>query len=290
MRKINNNNKYCNLCKNKDKDKIEKQIEFMKENAHKIINGIKFKEEKIKKTINDMIINSCNNWENESDEYKTKYELIYITDNEFTLIKDKIKSINNDMIILNDDWKYMYNYICHNQQKYNPVFINIKNNCVVKPYYIKFNCENCGEDFITKDISTHKNRIKILCKNCSFCNRVFKIKIATILGNKIKYNSNYEKRFIDWCSDNNLKIKNGPVIEYIWKDKKHKYYVDFEIIDKNIILEFKDNHIWHQQQTENGKFDQKNKYTNEWCKKNNYIFKIIFPKNLSDIKKQILSL
>ena len=291
LRKLNRNNiKYCGLCKNTIEDKRENHTNYMKINCYRIIKGEKFKKDKKEKTLEDKLLESTQNWENETDDFKDKYNLIYITDDEFIKIKDKIKSVNNDSIILNNNWSYMYNFVCYNQQKFNPVLINKSENTIIKPYYIKFNCENCGEDFITKNLATQKNRIKILCKDCSFCNRIFKVKHITIFGNKIKYNSNYEKRFLTWCEENNIMVKNGPVIDYIWNDKNHKYYLDFEIIDKKILLEFKDNHIWRKQHIESGKFEQKNKYTNIWCKENNYTFHIIFPKNLSEIKKKLLSL
>ena len=276
LRKLNKNNvKYCNLCKNADSD------ETIKEKPKNTLED---------KLLEDKILESIQNWDNETHNYKDKYNLIYMTDDEFIKIKDKIKSVNNDSIILNNNWSYMYNFVCYNQQKFNPVLINKSENTIIKPYNIKFNCENCGEDFITKNLATHKNRIKILCKDCSMCNKIFKVKHVTIFGNKIKYNSNYEKRFLAWCEENNIMVKNGPEINYIWNDKNYKYNPNFEIIDKNILLDFKDNHEWRKQHIESGKFEQKNKYTNIWCKENNYIFYIIFPKNLSEIKKKLLSL
>ena len=148
------------------------------------------------------------------------------------------------------------------------------------------------EKILLQKLATQKNRIKILCKDCSMCNKIFKFKVkhVTIFGNKIKYNSNYEKRFLTWCEENNIMVKNGPEINYIWNNNNYKYNPNFEIIDKNTLLEFKDNHEWRKQHIKSGKFEQKNKYTNIWCKENNYIFYIIFPKNLSEIKKKLLSL
>ena len=279
FKKLSKNNvKYCNLCKNADTDKIS----ITTNTTNTIIN-----------TQEDKILESIQNWNNETDDFKDRYNLVYMTDDEFIKIKDKIKSVNNDSIIINNNWSYMYNFVCYNQQKFNPVLINKSENIIIKPYNIKFNCENCGEYFITKDLISHKNRIKILCKDCSMCNTIFKINQITIFGNKIRYNSNYEKRFLTWCEENNIMVKNGPIINYTWNNKNYNYCPNFEIIDKKILLEFKDNHVWHKQNkqyNETSKFEQKNKYTNIWCKENNYTFHIIFPKNLSEIKKKILSL
>ena len=137
LRKLNKNNvKYCNLCKNAYSDETIK--------------------EKPKNTLEDKVLESIQNWENETHNYKDKYNLIYATDDEFIKIKDKIKSVNNDSIILNNNWSYMYNFVCYNQQKFNPVLINKSENTIIKPYNIKFNCENCGEDFITKISNSEK--------------------------------------------------------------------------------------------------------------------------------------
>lgn len=291
IRKLNKNNvEYCNLCKNNNIDKRQRQSIYMKEHARLIQSGIKIKEERIEKSLDEKIKESDERWKLEDEDFKVKYNSTYITNDEFNNIKEKIKSINNNSIIeLNNDWEYKYNFICNNQTKYNPVLINKEQNIVVKPNYITLCCENCDENFITKELMTLKNKTKILCHECSFCNRTFKIKYIKINGNKIKYNSNYELRFIKWCNENNININNGPIIEYTWNGKHLKYYVDFEIThkDKKYLLEFKDNHIWHKMQVENGKFTQKNVYTIEWCKENNYIFKIVFPRNLSKIKKML---
>jgi len=274
MRKINKSGKYCQNCRNYQEEKILKQTETLR----KTLEEGKLKKEK---TLQDKIDKSLQDWNNEDEEFKEKYNLKYITNEEFECIKHKIISVNNGANILNNDWKYMYNFRINNQTKYNPMIINLKENIVCPIHYVKFECENCGEHFINRDLYIQKNRIKIMCKNCTFCNKTYKVKTLKVFNETVKYNSNYEKRFILWCKEKGIPIKNGPVI----KDGEHKYFVDFQIGD--MVIEFKDNHHYHKKNVLEGKFKAKNDATYEWCKNNNYTFEIVFPTNLNKLKEKI---
>jgi predicted RNA-binding Zn-ribbon protein involved in translation (DUF1610 family) len=278
MRKINKNGKYCQNCLNYQEEKILKQPETLRRTLD---------EGKQKKeiTLQNKIDKSLQYWDNEDEEFKEKYNLKHITNEEFECIKNKIISVNNGANILNNDWKYMYNFRINNQTKYNPMIINLKENIVCPIHYVKFECENCGEHFINRDLYIQKNRIKIMCKNCTFCNKTYKVKTLKVFNETVKYNSNYEKRFILWCKEKGVPIKNGPVIPYRWKDGEHKYFVDFQIGD--MLIEFKDNHHYHIKNVLEGKFKAKNDATYEWCKNNNYTFEIIFPTNLNKLKEKI---
>lgn len=311
LRKLNSDNlQYCDNCKNntiekinaqkitlkntllkklddKDKgdnfdDKVNNKIDDKKNNNSKLIII------KSNKDINTKINESIELWNKQTDEFKNNYNNIYITNDEYIKnIKNKIISINNDSLILNDKWEYYYNFICYNFNKFNPVFINKEENLVIKPNYIKFKCEKCENPFITRYLKVHKNKESLICRSCAFCNATFKIETIKIKDTIIKYNSKYEKNFIDWCSEKNIEIKNGPVLNYKWNDKEYKYYVDFEIPNKKLILEFKDNHQWHRKHLENGKFEAKNKAANDWALKNKYKFEIIYPKNLTELKNKL---
>lgn len=274
MRKINKNG--CHNCRNYQEEKILKQTETLRKTLE---------EGKLKKeiTLQDKIDRTLQDWDNEDEEFKEKYNLKYIINEEFECIKHKIISVNNGANILNEDWKYMYNFRINNQTKYNPMIINLKENIVCPIHYVKFECENCGEHFINRDLYIQKNRIKIMCKNCTFCNKTYKVKTLKVFNETVKYNSNYEKRFILWCKEKGIHIKNGPVIPYRWKDGEHKYFVDFQIGD--MVIEFKDNHC--KKNVLEGKFKAKNDATYEWCKNNNYTFEIVFPTNLNKLKEKI---
>ena len=43
-----------------------------------------------------------------------------------------------------------------------------------------------------------------------------------------------------------------------------------------MLIEIKDNHIWHKRQVESGKWDAKESSAKKWCKDNNYEYYLIF--------------
>jgi hypothetical protein len=103
----------------------------------------------------------------------------------------------------------------------------------------------------------------------------------------IMYQSKLELKFIEWCANNNIIVKNGPNIDYTFKDKQHKYRVDFEI--DGFLIEIKDFHIWHRNQVESGKWDKKvnaaNKFINDNKEYKKYYF--ITPNNWNQKLKEL---
>jgi hypothetical protein len=69
------------------------------------------------------------------------------------------------------------------------------------------------------------------------------------------YQSKLELKFINWCNSNNIIVNNGPVVDYLFNGKNHKYRIDFQIDD--LLIEIKDFHIWHKNQVESGKWAAK---------------------------------
>jgi hypothetical protein len=55
----------------------------------------------------------------------------------------------------------------------------------------------------------------------------------------IHYQGSYELDFLEYCTSNDIKISNGPSINYIFKGKKRKYYPDFIIENNNLVVEIK---------------------------------------------------
>jgi hypothetical protein len=103
----------------------------------------------------------------------------------------------------------------------------------------------------------------------------------------IMYQSKLELKFIEWCVSNNIIVKNGPNIDYVFNDKQHKYRVDFEI--DGFLIEIKDFHIWHRNQVESGKWDEKvnaaNKFINDHKEYKKYYF--ITPNNWNQKLKEL---
>lgn len=130
---------------------------------------------------------------------------------------------------------------------------------------------------------SHKNKIKSLCKDCNLTNNIFKLRSYENLSKeKIMYQSKFELKFIRYCNEKKIYLINGPKIDYTFKDKNCKYKVDFAIPKLNLLIEIKDNHIWHREQINNGKWNSKVEGVNQYLKSEKNIYKnfiVIFPKN-----------
>lgn len=293
MRKVNKNILRCDACKNKDETKCKNQSDFMKQHAIHVLGGTYTRtDSKVKvKSINLKmhLEKSLLDWEQEDDDFKEKYFLYHLTNDDFERFQSKMISINNDKFMNIADWNYFPNYRVYNQTRYTPMLIHKTDDCCEKPLYIKFKCDNCYDAFVHRNIEVIKNHHKLLCQDCSLTNKVFCLRKYMLKSDTaIMWQSVPERRFIEWCEENNITITNGPKIEYIFNDRTHIYRVDFELPQYNLLIEIKDNHCWHKQQVESGKFGAKESSAKEWCKIHNYTYNIVFPKTLQKMKDSIL--
>jgi hypothetical protein len=67
----------------------------------------------------------------------------------------------------------------------------------------------------------------------------------------ITYQGSYELDFINYCISKNIKIENGPVIDYIHYNLNRKYYSDFYLPDYNLIIEIKSSWTFKRDYDEN---------------------------------------
>ena len=292
MRKVNNEITCCDACKNREETKCNTHREFMKQNASLVISGSYSKQETVKVktfTLDKHLEKSVVDWEQEEEEFKDKYFLYHLSCNDFERFRTKIISINNDKFRNISEWDYFPTYRIYNQSRYTPMLIHKTDRTVEKPLYLKFKCDNCDDAFIHRDMEVIKNQYKLLCKTCSLTNKTFCLrKYKCTDGTTLMWQSIPERRFIEWCENHNIIIKNGPKIEYTFNEITHIYRVDFELPQYKMLIEIKDNHCWHKQQVESGKFGAKESSTNEWCKLHNYTYHVVFPKTLQKMKDSIL--
>ena len=198
LRKVNKGSTRCDACKNQEDAKCAAHSLFMSERS--ATTEVSIKEPKwFEKSLNVRLEESVSSFEKEDDDFKHRYYLAHLTSDEFELQKSKIISIGNDKLCDLSGWFYTPHYKIGNQSKYTPMLYNLELLILEKPSYIKWKCETCESIFINRDIEKQKNRIKILCGDCGFSNRIFKIKSMKTPWGKITYQSQYEKRFIDWC-------------------------------------------------------------------------------------------
>ena len=130
------------------------------------------------------------------------------------------------------------------------------------------------------------------------CNNIFKIRTYKNLANEtICYQSKFELKFIRYCNENKITVINGPKIEYNRSNSKkiHTYKIDFAIPKLKLLIEIKDNHIWHKEQVQSGKWEEKVNGVEKFLQNNsvygNVVYEkyiIIYPKNYVEECKNIL--
>ena len=147
-------------------------------------------------------------------------------------------------------------YKVNNQMKFSHVLYNPDNDTIFKADQPILKCDNCENTWRAKTLEQFKNDYKILCKDCTLCNRTFKLRPTKNINNQIvMYQSKLEMKFIEWCASMNIVVTNGPSVEYVFNEKSKKYRVDFQIGD--CLIEIKDFHIWHRNQVESGLWQAK---------------------------------
>lgn len=109
----------------------------------------------------------------------------------------------------------------------------------------------------------------------------------TKFNDRILVQGQYEKMFVNFCEENEIPVKNGPVIEYEFDSKKHHYFIDFQVSIKGKIklVEIKSTY-WYYKCKE--LVDAKNFAAKEYAAKNNFEFIFLINDNgkkLIDLKK-----
>lgn len=294
IRKMHKNIINCNVCKNQVVEKKEAQSEFMKTyNPCRDKDYIKKDKFKLKKlSTMDFITKSINEFNEMDNDYQDQYFNKYLTFEEFENIRSHIISFQNDKFIEMKNFIYYPTIKIGNQTLFNPQFYDKERDILEKIIYIKMKCEKCFLEFINRYLYIQKNRIKIYCQDCNFCNKTFKIRtIKNYKGNSITYQSKLEFKFVMFCNKNKIIVSNGPKVIYNYNGKKRKYIVDFYLPESKLLIELKDDHIWHKKQVENGIWNAKMEAINNLIKTDNsqnYI--IIFPKEFSKKTKDILNI
>jgi hypothetical protein len=285
LRKINKCSKRCNLCCNQELQKRENHSKFLK--------AYEGKEADYSKTLtlNDKKEESILLFQDLDDDFKTKYFQYHLTMDDYERIMKHLVSLQNGKVILDDSLEFWPIFKTNNQMLFTGVFYDKSNDMIIKANQPIMKCQNCQKTWRAKTLEKFKNCHKILCTDCVFCNKVFKIRATkNNINESILYQSKLELKFIQWCNNNNITVKNGPVLQYIFENKLIKYKVDFQI--ENLLIEIKDNHIWHINEIESGKWKEKENIVNEEIKKGRYEeYYLVTPKNwvysINKIKDQI---
>jgi len=286
IRKLNKEHpEYCYFCRNSNEEKRNKQSQIMTQ----LYSGEYQVKQKINISIMDKYNKSIEVFNTLDNDIKEQYFKKHLTCEEYNYIKQHIISICDGTIMKNEFEKYEYLPIYHasNQMKYTSVLYDISNNIIIKPNKPILKCEICQKQWKSKNLEIHKGSLKIMCHDCKLCRKIFKIRNTTnIINNNILYQSQLELKFINWCNNNNIIVTNGPNISYFFNLKNRIYKIDFYLPQINLLIEVKDDHIWHIRQVNNGNWDAKINAVNEILKNNNDLYNeyiLLKPNNWNDV-------
>lgn len=95
------------------------------------------------------------------------------------------------------------------------------------------------------------------------------------------YRSSYEKDFLDFCVEKKLKVSKGKRIQYTIDNKKHYYFSDFYLSEKNLILEIKCDWTYKKDLI-------KNEIKKRFTLLSGYNFLFLIDKNYTELLKYIL--
>jgi hypothetical protein len=140
---------------------------------------------------------SINEFNNQHEIFKNSYLLSHLTEEDYERIKSKIKSYSNGSLNKINDYEFWSVYKVNNQMKYSSVLYDTINKIIFKANQPIIKCDNCSNEWRAKSLDKLKNCYKILCPNCSLCNKIFKIRSTkNILNENILYQSKLEMKFI----------------------------------------------------------------------------------------------
>lgn len=282
-RRISQERKLCLLCANYDLDKRASQ---------KLIRArdkVVIKKEKDKTTA-EIIADSEAEFQNETDEFRNAYCSKHITMQDYEKVKRRIVAIQNGKFKCLDRFQYLPFVKVNNSVKYIPRMLDTMTDKFEKLEYVTWKCQICENVFTNRDWHIQKPNVDkgILCHDCSFCNRIFKPRLAkTFFGASIRFQSNPEKGMIDFCNANHIVIENGPVLEYFWNKKTRRYFVDFCLPEFGIWLEIKDYHHWHRENLANGKWQAKENVASR-CLPEGYRFELVYVSQIPEFKESLL--
>ena len=212
------------------------------------------------------------NFDNYNDEFKYKYYLRHLKEEEFYFYINKIYSINHKKIIDINTIIYYPHENGNNQSRFVSKISfdggitkeNLKS--------IQLVCSICNKIFTIKPFNLRlKNINDIRCQYCNFETLPFKIKLYD-KNTLLTYQSNLEKKFLDYCYNYKIKVINGFEIPYVYNGNIHTYISDFYLPDYKMIIEIKGNNPWFKRDLKLGKIDAKNNAANKFANEHNMKF------------------
>ena len=268
LRKINKCSYRCSLCVNKDETKRLNHSYYLSTLDNKNTKSILNKPLITSLSLEELKKESDKLFDDYDDDYKNIYYSYHLTDEDYKRISKNIISLQNGKYKI-EDLEYWSVFKTNNQMLFSSVFYDKQNDLIIKANQPILRCDNCNNNWRAKTLEKYKNCYKILCSSCTLCNKTFKIRTAkNCINDIVLYQSKLELKFINWCNNNSIIVKNGPIISYTFLNIQRKYKIDFIIND--LLIEIKDNHIWYKNDIKSGKNEAKINAVNELIKNGNY--------------------
>ena len=266
--------KKLSCCKCSQTEELRKWHGEVIRNIHKGIGYVSKDKSRFKRTYD---------FNSEKEEFKKKYYSNNLTQNEYKKVIKYIYSIDG-IEIENKSVKFFEYENGVNSKKYRQMVMIDGVKHPFKNIYLK--CPLCGKIFhITRPIKERVLHNNFDCKKCYLNNHVFPLRKYR---DGLTYQGNLELNFIKRCDKENIQIVDGAEIEYIFKNKKLTYRIDFLLPQYNLMVETKDNHIWHQEQIKSGKWEKKEEAAIKYCTKNNRKYVLLFPNDIEEFFKNLL--
>ena len=302
LRKINKCSYRCGLCVNKDEIKRLNHTCYLSTLDNRNTRSIQQQASIKPLSLREQNEESVKQFGEYDDDFKDTYYSYHLTNEDYKRISKNIISLQNGKYKI-EDLEYWSVFKTNNQMLFTSVFYDSTNNLVIKANQPILRCDNCGNDWRAKTLEKYKNCHKILCPACVLCNKTYKIRTTKNCVNDIVlYQSKLELNFINWCNNNSIIVKNGPVLPYVFLDVARKYKVDFEIkgggsdakASEGLLIEIKDRHIWYRNDIKSGKHEAKLKAVRAAIEKGDYkeyylITPDIWVNTLKTIKNQVAS-
>ncbi len=259
LRKINKCSYRCNLCcKDVTHQKINKSITNM--------------------SLTDKKEESVKLFQEQDDDFKEDFFRSHLTSDDYKRICKNLISLENGKRMIDANLEYWPIFKTSNQMLFTSVFYDKANDMILKANQPIMKCDTCSKTWRAKSLHRFKNCYKILCTDCTLCNKTFKIRqTQNNINQTILYQSKLEMKFIRWCNSHNKTVRNGPTLSYKFDGKIHRYKVDFMIDD--ILIEIKD-HQLNLQQISSEKWKAKEKAVYKEIEKGIYSkYYLITPQN-----------
>lgn len=230
MQRVNKGYKWCNICK----DFLDSPDAVMR----------------------DKIADDVKEFEMMSDEFKARYWARYLTVEEFERFRPHILGIQKKRIESGDLANYEYiECATMNEGRHNfmPYLYDKTRDCVERIGDINLRCEQCGDEFVSKDFKRHKGKSRMLCLNCT-ANLPYCIKdkpFDNLEGNKIYFKTRYEAKFCRFCNKHGINLLNGVDVPYKWMHYDLNYRIPFFIKRLGLLVDIKDNHAWRNEENMN---------------------------------------